>query len=337
MALRFMDGFDHYQPNSDNDLLAKWSSRSNTVSAPVSGRLGGQAMQLTDRNVTKIIDAQGTWIVGFAVRFVTSVATSSNSFFELQDGGTCQVGLLVNSGKISIHRNGSIIATGTKTLSPNVWYFVEFKATINSSGGTAECRLDGVVEVSYSGDTNSTANNTADRIYLQDTTNQPGTYFDDLYVLDGTGSSPYQDYLGDCRIETIFPNGNGNSSQFTGSDGNSTDNYLLVDDTTDADDDSTYVETSTVNNKDTYTYGDLASTSGTVYAVAVNPWWRKTDAGTRQACTVARTSGTEVDSGNVTLATGYTLYQNIRTTKPGGGSWTISDVNASEFGIKVTV
>ena len=57
--------------------------------------------------------------------------------------------------------------------------------------------------------------------------------YDDLYICDGTTvpGEPVNDFLGDVRVDTLYPNGNGNSSQWVGQDANSTDNYLNVDDT----------------------------------------------------------------------------------------------------------
>ena len=36
------------------------------------------------------------------------------------------------------------------------------------------------------------------------------------------------------------------------------------------------------------------------------------------------------------LADSYVYFEDIKHTKPGGGSWGIADVNGAEFGVKVT-
>jgi hypothetical protein len=152
---------------------------------------------------------------------------------------------------------------------------------------------------------------------------------------DGTGSSPKNGYFGDIKVPALVPNGNGNASQLLGSDGNSTDNYLHVDELS-PDSDTTYVESSTVTNKDTYTYQDLTSASGTIYAVNVLPYARKTDAGARSIRTLARLSGTEVDNGtDLVLGSSYVYHDTMYEEKPGGGDWTVSDLNSTEFGVQV--
>jgi hypothetical protein len=135
-------------------------------------------------------------------------------------------------------------------------------------------------------------------------------------------------------VECLFPNGNGASSQWVGSDGNSTDNYLLVDEAA-PNDDTDYVTSATVGDKDTYAYSNLTPGSGSVYAVQIAAWARKTDVAERKIATIARTTS-EQDSADRTLATTYTYYLDVRNTRPGGGAWSISDVNGAEFGVKVT-
>ena len=336
MALRFIDSFDHY-----SDLAQKWTAYNGSIVA--SGRNGTSAYRAQNNTFSyarKVLDAQATWVVGFALNF-GAIPTGTNYLVNLTDVGTSQVELRFenNTGRLLVTRNGTQIgSTGTTVLKPNVWYYIEFKATINNSTGVAVVRINGVTEINLSSqDTQTSGNATADDIYfLSHNDQQAGHwYMDDLYICDGTGGSPSNDFLGDVRVETIRPSGNGNSSQFVGSDGNSTDNYLLVDETT-PNDDTDYVESSTVNDKDTYAYGDLTPTAGTVFGVQVLPYARKTDAGTRTIKSVARLSGTEVDSADKTLSTSYQYLPDIREAKPGGGAWSISDVNSAEFGVKVT-
>ena len=332
MALRFIEGFDHY--TTEVQQLTKWTATSSgpTIQA---GRNGNGIAHTDVDESTIVIDAAGmaTVIAGFAVTFNS---LGGVRFFALEDAGTIQLDLRMNGGLIQLTRNGTVLATLGWSVSLFQWYYFELKATINNSG-SYELRINENTELSASGvDTQSSANAFATGISIGQTTGASGaqTVVDDLYVCDGTGSAPTNDFLGDCRVECLFPNGNGNASNFDGSDGNSTDNYLLTDEAT-PDDETTYVESPDVGDKDTYTYGNLVTASGTVYAVAPIPRARKTDAGSKTFVSVARLSGTEADSSAQTALDTYIYRQDIRETKPGGGAWTIADVNSSEFGIKV--
>jgi hypothetical protein len=152
-----------------------------------------------------------------------------------------------------------------------------------------------------------------------------------------TSGTINNDFKGDCRVEAIFPNGNGNSSVLVGSDGNSTDNYLLVDENP-PNSDTDYVESSTVGDKDTYNYGSITSAFGVVHGVQICPFVKKTDAGVRSIANVARSSGTEADSASQALAATYGYLPTIKEDDPStpGSRWTVAGVNAAEFGVKVT-
>ena len=156
---------------------------------------------------------------------------------------------------------------------------------------------------------------------------------DDLYWYATAGSMTHPQ--GDVAVHLLLPSGNGNSSGMLGSDGNSTDNYLLVDEPG-PNGDADYVSSDTPGVKDTYVMGDLIPTVGTVLGVKAVLTARKDAAGAGAIQSVYRLSGTEVDGASVALTTSHASYVDpIQTTKPGGGAWSIADVNAVEIGVKV--
>jgi len=138
------------------------------------------------------------------------------------------------------------------------------------------------------------------------------------------------------QVFTSAPNGNGNSSDFVGSDADSTDNYLLVDDAGAPDDDSTYVESSTPGDKDTYAFGNLPASAATVHAVGVKVIAKKIDVGAPDLIAVARSSTTEDDSPSLGVGTTYIARQGIFEEDPNtSAAWAPAAVDAAEFGIKV--
>lgn len=337
--LRFCDSFDHY---TNNDLLRKWSSLNTTnnlnldSNAARSGPAGLWINGWGDREIRKNLDSQATWIVGVAFR-IPDIGISTFRILTLRDGSTNQIYLHCNSvaQMEAVRGDGTVLGASTTRILSNRWYYLELKTTIHNSAGTVAVRLNENLEINLSSqDTQNTANATADTIMLGDAVGQfvANIFYDDLYVLDGQAGK--NDFLGDIKIEYRAPNGNGNSSQFTGSDGNSTDNYLLVDEA-DPNDDTDYVESSTVGHKDTYTFQDLTNASGTVHGVQMIATAKKTDAGTRQIAHVARSSTNETDGATHTLTTEYVMHHYPIETKPGGGAYSISDFNSAEFGYKV--
>lgn len=331
MALRFIESFEH-----SGITGGKWTGAGGGGISYTTGRFGGSAVQTNNRYIYKYLPASyAELIFGAAISFNSD---GGRCFSWLMSGGT-QVYLVYASGtqKISAYRgNGTLLGTGSTLITLSAWHFVEIRTKFDNSTGEVEILSDGVQHLLVTGvDTDNGLGSSGDGIQIGDG-NGMFNFFDDIYLLDTASGSPCDDFLGDVRVEALFPTGNGNSSQFLGSDSNSTDNYLLVDDPT-PDGDTTYVESSSVGDEDTYAYGNLTSTTGTVYGVAPIPYSRKTDSGPRSICSVARLSATEEDSADTALTASYQYSQDIRQTKPGGGAWTISDVNSAEFGVKVTV
>jgi hypothetical protein len=339
MTMLFCDSFDHY---ASADIFSKWSSSNflgawSIAAAAARSGAGGLRNSNQQHIIGKTFSARATYIVGMAVRFAALPNNNLYRVIALTDAGTLQCDVRISTvGILSVTRNGTVLGTGTAVLQPNVWYYIEFKCTISDAAGVAVVRVNGVTDINLSSvDTKNTANATADQVQLGGggPSVNANVDWDDLYINDNAGSTN-NDFLGDVRVEAIFPSGNGNSSVLVGSDGNSTDNYLLVDEAA-PNGDTDYVESSTVGDKDTYAYGNMATTAGTVFAVQTVPYARKTDAGVRSIVSVARLSATETDGPAQTLSTTYQYLPDIRETKPGGGAWTITDVNNVELGTKV--
>ena len=159
-------------------------------------------------------------------------------------------------------------------------------------------------------------------------------YFDDVIIYDTTGST-WNDFMGPRYISTLKADGTGNSTQWTRSGGAA--NYEMVDEV-EYDDDTSYVSTSTLNNKDLYTFEDLHASVNTIDAVCVNTVARRS-AGInyRTIVPVARISAADYDHDHAgsTMDT-YRVVQKIWDESPATATaWTPSEVNAAEFGIKV--
>lgn len=119
MALRFCDGCDHYVTA---DLLTKWTVKTNDpVISAGQGRRGSAAIKFDANNaynLTKTLNAQGTWIVGFSFR-PTSVPSNNVRVVAFLDAGSEQCSLRVNgSGTLFASRNGTTLGTSTHTLRP---------------------------------------------------------------------------------------------------------------------------------------------------------------------------------------------------------------------------
>jgi hypothetical protein len=331
-----IDGFDFY--GSRTNMERRWTNNAGTSLTLVSGRLGGSCAQygsLTSHSID-FASTQG-FRVGFAFRINTIHTTGNNQIIRLRDVGTAQCELYVNaSGNVGFSRNGTAVGSVSATaLSPNVWYYLEWYVVIADSISTNQCNLyvDGSLFHNItSGDMKNHTTTNTNRVVIGNTASNGLYEFDDFWV--STEGTSLPTLLGDHRIVTLLPNGNGNYGDFTGSDGNSTNNFELVDETTIVDSD--FVESNVVNHRDSYAITDLGISTAAIQAVAVNTCINKQDAGARTGRNLLRISGTDYESSNITLSTSFQVIQSLWLTNPATSlAWTDAAVNGLEAGIKV--
>jgi hypothetical protein len=342
MALKFVDGFDHY---ASADILSKWSSFSGSVAISAgNGRRSSQALSYpssTTAVLAKTLSASGaTWTAGFAI-FPRSGTVTAGMLFQFTDSGSDQIGIRLNADlTLQMQKQSTTLGSASvATLTANVWQYVEVKVVVNNTTGTYEVRLNGVNILSATGqNTRNTANNSANGVRFGARASDglggagvtTGIYIDDFYVCDSTGTNTT--FLGDSRVDTLYPTGAGNTTQFTASAGS---NWQCVDETL-QNGDSDYVQSSTATNKDTYGFSDLSHTPTSVFGVQINMYAKKDDAGSRTLCAVTRSGGSDTDGATQGLNTSYSNLIEVLDTDPNGSiAWTKAAVNAAEFGMKV--
>lgn len=335
MALVLVEGFDHLS----NAQLATKQGRSGVSAAIDTGRLGGQALRGSAASQTGLVlsgfPATSSIIVGFA--FMSAIINANaQRRVMLRSGATNVCGLtMVASGPNFVFQllnsAGAVLGTGTTPLVPNIWYYVELKCVVSATVGAVELRLNGLStpEIAATGLNTGVGNIDAVSI-CGTTTGAQTTDYDDLYIVDTTtGAAPTNDFLGDCRVETPAPNGNGANTAWAGV-------YTDVDDATSHDSDATYVSSATPGARETFTLPALAAAGGTVFGVQVNIAARKDDAAARTVAPVVRQGGVNYD-GTVTpgLSTSYVVYPQLYDRLgPDGNAWTPAIVTATEVGVK---
>lgn len=277
-------------------------------------------------------------------------STPTNCDFVLFDGATAQVGWVIrDDGSISVHAGsttaatelgrtatGVIVAAGASGTGAD-YKMIEMEVVFHASAGTVTMKVADTTVLTLTG-LNTAPSGAAQASRMQLRTRALNyVHCDDLYINDDSGSSPDNTFYGEAfSVEGIIPTGNGNSSQWVGSDGNSTDNYLLVDDT--GNDDTDYVASGTLNDLDLYAMGDLSNATGTVIGVNHIMVAKKDDVATRTIASTIRTNSTDYVSATDKTMTGtYATYFDRRLTNPDTTlKFSIAEVNALEVGHKVT-
>lgn len=345
MALLFEDGFDNYSA-----LNQKYTVNGSPTLDTTGGRFLGGAFKITSNNqyIRSAVTAGDVFILNIAFKATTLPTNAARPFdlIQFHDSGNGQVSLrLYDTGVVKLERltgsgflnaSGTVLATSSgAALVVDNWYSFEIKLTIANSG-SATVKQDGATIITFSGDTQATGNALADTILFglaQDTGGGTGLW-DDIIIMDDSGAA-MNDFIGDKRIYTLFPTAEGNYSAWTPSTG--TDNSALVDETP-PDDDTTYVLSNNVGDKDTYALQDIPSGVTGIEAVVVNIRARKDDAGTRTLKAKIRSAGIDEDGANFNLSSGYANYRTVFYTDPGGSpvdAWTAVAVNALEAGQEV--
>lgn len=331
MALRFIDGFDHY---STGYISKKYDNYSG-VAISSSGRHGNCLTHAGSTSyVRKNLDNQQTLICGAAFKY-TQLGAGSATFCFYGSTNFQVVFKLNATGNIEAYRGPSTTLLGTSSaiVPANEWVYLEFKVKVDNTAGTIDVRMNNVNILSLSGiDTQYTAVAYSNRIYLYGYTT--GCSYDDYYICDGTGTRN-NDFLGDCKVECLFPDANGSINEWTPSAG---ENYACVDEQSEPDL-TDYVSTTIEGLADLYSVSALEETVGFIYGLQPLVYARTNDAiNVHDIAIEIRTYDAYFISADHELDTTSVYYGEVQETNPSTGElWTIDEISSAEFGFSATV
>lgn len=341
MALVFLDSFDHY---ATADLPAKYASSTNCTIVSTAGRRSSGGLRIgSGSGLVQTFSFPGvsgnTAIVGLAVK-VTAYGTTVRNLLSLRTTTGSQLSLTLSAtGLLEVHRGdstGALLGSTTATLAVGTVYFVELKAVVHPSIGTVDVHVNGASVLSLTGQNTA---NTAVAGWSILTLGVDGingaTYdHDDLYLLDGSGSAPLNDFLGDSRVDARFPSGAGANTTWTPSAGA---NYTCVDDAT-PNGDTDYVTAASAGLKDTYATQDAPVVGGQIFGVQVVWNVKKLDNGSCSVNPVIRHAGTDYTGPAQNPTTAYLFETQPYGTNPGtSAAWVEADFNNAEFGLTRSV
>jgi hypothetical protein len=276
---------------------------------------------------------------------------TSGSILSILDGGNFVLKVLLHpTGTFSLvqawgplDNYGFVIATSGAGIASGAWYYVECRWLIGG-GGSFEIRVNTVPVLTYSGDTTShnpawVATGTWNTVRLLHL-NTPNSdrcivRLCDLYLADLDSADPddVSDFLGDGTVETILPDGVGNSTGWTPS---AAPNWDQVNDSPTPDDDSTYVATTDPDTLDTYSAQDIPAESE-VLGIHVNVLARKVEAGSTTLAPIVRQGSTDYAGPTQAVADiTYSRYlmQAWDLNPDTLAKFTAAEINGGEFGVK---
>ena len=345
MPICLIDGFDAFNLSSTTFNIKGWSSISSaTVFTSVTGRDGvGKAMNIAagGYRAYKSIALSQAYRIGCAVKLANTFTSGDIPLLGLtnvKDNVTWQCGIAITPTnrylKLVRYTPATTIATGNISVPVGTWFYIEWYIVITDSLSTNQSyiKVDGSdYLITSSGDTKNDSDNTASMISLASGSGT-AVAFDDLYVsTEAVTTSP--SFIGDHKVTTIYPSGNGSISDFMGSDGNKVDNYSLIG--TSPLNFSSSVTPQNVNEVDTYTFSDLSGNNPQVKAANFLLATNKADASSSFYAPVVRSGGTNYSLAACAFPDGLVVTERVALTNPATSSaWSASDINNLEAGIK---
>jgi len=324
MALLDYEGFDR----ETNLALSNWwdfGIGSGSVSADGTGVLGyGRYADGTAGNGRNLAaNHQTFW---FQAHLRINTPHGGDWTYKFNDSGAQQfwVGFEADLRVKYVLPSGVVTMAGP-VMALNAWYWIQIRIHIANSGGSIQFWSNGVLQHTYTGDTQITANAWVNQWALH---NGGATFHDNCMLYSETGNAPNA-RTGECRVYSFLATSDV-SVAMTPSAGS---NYQCVDEQPN-DGDTTYVSTP-VPATDIYGYSGTITPGSTVYAVGVEYVARKDDGGTNIVNPVLQVGGVTYDGPTVGLTTSYQRQNHFWDLNPATGlPWTVSAANAVNAGIE---
>ena len=271
-------------------------------------------------------------------------ANGSTLYFYDASGSTEQFHLKFSqAGVISAYRGSTLLGSSAAGAIPVAgatlsWAYLEVGVVLSATVGQINVHVNGVANVlALTGLNNCGGTGTVCGAWscgcglLSDETSSFNMMH--YYFSDNTGSSPWNTYLGDLRVQTLLPTSN-NSVAFTNNGlASNWQNAANVPPVPASD----FNSDATVNAQDTFNCGTIAATLSTVWGVNVKTLVEKSDAGARSLETVLISGATTVTGAGTALQQTPQQLRTMYQTDPNtSAQWTATNVNAAKPGYKVS-
>lgn len=375
MSLLWFDGFEGYSGKGNSVLTTQMTERGwvvdTTFTFPVhaagrydsANRLGG--LELTFESsagfgikITTPANYGNRATLAFGFYFNIKYIISTNGWKDtklavLFKGATEQLALKIRFNKslnefyFEVVRGATVLATSKKFKSNtsqatagNTWRQLEFKATIHTSAGAYELRIDGVPVVKGSAvNTANGASNDADRVLLESPGfaqgGSHGFHIDDFYLAE--------DFLGPIVTERQFACRNGSPQEFAKVGLVVTQQHYHVVNDRDLffveghDTDISYVKTDQDGKKEFFKLSKSRLIRGGIKAVNMIATERLESAGSKTTrLNVKSPAGTEsLGAGHTVNSTTYKQFIETRETDPATGRpWVPDSLENGQAGVE---
>lgn len=367
--LRFLDSCKHLN-SSGNGLTPKEDAIKYTVGqgnvSSSGGRFGGGSMSgLFNHTLTLDVDALGQEhiIVGQSAKFSAFNQTIARVDFRamsLSDPASGEVLFpfirwsVLSDGTMALtaqgwkDNGGGGFTTSSTVTSPSMlwgqnglrvteWYYFEMKIDWSGSSGamTVTCRVN-EQEMIVWGPQEGGKDLLAGDPHFASCAFALNANVNDVVISDDYADSADStiDFLGDVRVDCIWPRAAGSNSGWTPLSGT---NYQMVDEHAN-DRDTTTISAASGGEVDTYLYDSVASLGlGQIYGLQLNMLAKKDDATAVEisAAIIPNGGALTIDSEAHSVNGSYIDYRKIWERLPGATALpTAAEIDNSEFGVK---
>lgn len=271
----------------------------------------------------------------------SAIAGTSNNGAVAIRRGTAEYLVFSNTssgGQVDVYvatspTTGSGASQGSFTPPQDQWFHMEVEWESANSGGHFRLRIDGALVLSNDGDTQASSGAGDTRTLLLDSQSGDSWRFHSLYLADDTGAT-HNTALGTAVVVARPPASSG-TSDFIGSDADSVDNHLLVDDSPAAQANTTdYIESAVVGHVQDFGMTALGVT-GTVHGVKVTAW-AVDNLAVGQDVDIGLESNATESVSTVALPTSDGEISHLIPLDPdGAAAWDVAAVDAAPVRLRV--
>lgn len=353
MALIFIDGFDHYDPQALDPFGDPWLARGKAAYlSPQATRIQGRrpssyALRLPagagGGYVKNLETGRTSLIVGAALRVAPFENTGEEPVLLGVRDASAQVAHLVKlgeDGRLKLYRRTGSgmsgwdqwISTSVTTAAVRGWHYVELQVVQGTSNGTLTVRLNGVLAITLSAQNTTQGGGPLLTAFAGSVPGQPCPVtvdVDDLYLADTSGTIN-NTFLGDVRVDALKAQANGAQNQWTVEGAASA--WEAVSDG----DEATAIRAATAGLRQTFDVEALpVMTTPAIHGVQVTLLARKTDAGNGRVRGLVASGASTAVGPNIVLQEQLAWHTALFERNPNGNvQWTEGAFNAAEFGVE---
>jgi hypothetical protein len=263
---------------------------------------------------------------------VTTVQTNTRGILAWRKGSTRLGGIKLNTSNRLELWTGNFankVAEGSTALEVNKWYVIEVHVKIADTEGALTLRVDFLEDANFIGDTKPGAEADIDN-FLHGNSYNNYSFLDDLIVHDVSGSVN-NSWPNGAKVVLLRPDADGSRLQWTPQP--SGDHYPTIDEAPPSGSD--YLQTSAEDQVDEFSLGDLPAEALSVKAVIPQAWALKGSAISPTRLALGLKLGeTDYFSPDLELGTSQGCVPYIFNERPGGGNFSVAEVNAAKLLLK---